>query len=78
VNISLNIKGLHRLRFCSTVLFDEQVCSNKNDANLKCVSGKPSFLLANKNEENYKVYPDYVRQTCSTDLSIRANLKCVR
>jgi hypothetical protein len=43
-------KGPHRLRFCSMVLFDEQVCSNKNDANLKCVSGKPSFLLANKNE----------------------------
>jgi hypothetical protein len=71
-------KGPHILRFCSTVLFDEQVCSNKNDANLKCVPGKPSVLLANKNEENYQVYPDYVRRTCSTDLSVRANLKCVR
>jgi hypothetical protein len=72
------LKGPHRLRFCSTVLFDEQVCSNKNDANLKCVPGKSSVLLANKNEENFQVYPDYVRRTCSTDLSIRTNLKCVR
>jgi hypothetical protein len=38
------------------------------------VSGNPSFLLANKNEENYQVYPDYDRRTCSTNLSIRANL----
>jgi hypothetical protein len=46
----LNLKGP-----TDCVLFDEQVCSNKNDANLKCVSVKPSFLLANKNEENYQV-----------------------
>jgi hypothetical protein len=70
--------GPHRVRLCLTVLFDEQVCWNKNDANLKCVPGKSSVLLANKNEENYQVYPDYVRRTCSTVLSIRANLKCVR
>jgi hypothetical protein len=39
----------------------------------------PQQLTANVDlEENYQVYPDYVRRTCSTDLSIRANLKCVR
>jgi hypothetical protein len=47
-------------------VFVRRFCSNKNDANLKCVPGKPSFLLANKNEENYQVYPDSVRRTCST------------
>jgi hypothetical protein len=31
LHIVKNIKGPHILRFYSTVLFDEQVCSNKND-----------------------------------------------